>query len=100
MTYVKRRHPFYNRKWDTARRDWLCWHPLCKMCQDLGRVTPATVVDHIRPHKGNAVLFWDRSNWQSLCVKHHSSFKQIQEKLGPDASAECDERGYPRNSTW
>jgi 5-methylcytosine-specific restriction protein A len=32
---------------------------------------PAIVVDHIIPHKGNYKLFWDKSNWQSLCKSCH-----------------------------
>ncbi|WP_309252328.1 HNH endonuclease signature motif containing protein [Paenibacillus spongiae] len=35
------------------------------------RVNAATVIDHIKPHKGNKVLFWDRNNWQPLCKSHH-----------------------------
>jgi 5-methylcytosine-specific restriction protein A len=34
-------------------------------------VTVATVVDHILPHRGDRVLFWDRSNWQALSKKCH-----------------------------
>ena len=30
-----------------------------------------TVVDHIRPHRGDPVLFWDEKNWQSLCKSCH-----------------------------
>lgn len=38
-------------------------------CYDERRVTPATQVDHARPHKGNLDLFWDREgNWQALCA--------------------------------
>ena len=33
-------------------------HPLCKYCAELGRVTPATIVDHIEPHKGDVNKFW------------------------------------------
>jgi 5-methylcytosine-specific restriction enzyme A len=29
-------------------------------------------VDHITPHKGDRQMFWDRSNWQSLCHRCHS----------------------------
>jgi 5-methylcytosine-specific restriction protein A len=36
-----------------------------------GKVTPATVVDHIIPHKGNHELFWDAKNHQPLCKRHH-----------------------------
>lgn len=30
-------------------------------------MTPARVVDHITPHRGDVALFWDESNWQALC---------------------------------
>ena len=26
---------------------------------------------HIRPHRGDPVLFWDEKNWQSLCKPCH-----------------------------
>ena len=35
-------------------------------------LTMATVVDHIKPHRGEQKLFWDRSNWQPLCEHHHN----------------------------
>jgi 5-methylcytosine-specific restriction protein A len=38
---------------------------------DIGRVVAASIVDHIKPHKGNKVLFWDKNNWQPLCKRHH-----------------------------
>ena len=47
-------------------------HPLCAECQRHGRVTAATVVDHIIPHRGNMELFWDRDNWDSLCAPCHN----------------------------
>ncbi len=31
-----------------------------------------TVVDHIKPHRGDRKLFWDRGNWQPLCEHHHN----------------------------
>lgn len=31
----------------------------------------ADLVDHIRPHKGDMELFWDGSNWQSMCDLCH-----------------------------
>jgi 5-methylcytosine-specific restriction protein A len=34
--------------------------------------TPATVVDHIKPHKGNRTLFWDPKNHQPMCEHHHN----------------------------
>lgn len=47
-------------------------HPLCVMCEREGFLKAATEVDHITPHRGNQELFWDESNWQGLCRKHHS----------------------------
>ena len=55
-------------------------HPLCVMCAEEGRTTPADVVDHIVPHQGNEVLFWDSNNWQALCKRHHDSDKQKMER--------------------
>ena len=37
---------------------------------------PGTIV----AHKGDKRLFWDRSNWQPLCVTCHSRAKQIGER--------------------
>lgn len=63
----------YGYKWQQARAGFLAKHPLCVRCQALGRVVIATDVDHVIPHKGDMALFWDRSNWQSLCAPCHSA---------------------------
>ena len=47
-------------------------HPLCVECMKEGRYVRATDVDHIVPHRGDRLLFWDQSNWQPLCHRHHS----------------------------
>ncbi|WP_312009777.1 HNH endonuclease [Bradyrhizobium australafricanum] len=39
-------------------------------------VEPAKVADHIKPHRGNAELFFDPNNLQSLCAACHDSTKQ------------------------
>lgn len=62
----------YNHEWRKARNRFLAEHPLCVMCEREGKLTPANVVDHIVPHKGDKVKFWDQLNWQGLCVHHHS----------------------------
>lgn len=61
----------YNTRWQKARRIYLNNHPFCKRCLDSGIYTPATVVDHIIPHKGDKDLFWEQSNWQPLCKRCH-----------------------------
>lgn len=61
----------YTRAWEIARAAWLKQHPLCAECERQGRVTPATVVDHIVPHRGSRAKFWKSDNFQSLCVTCH-----------------------------
>ena len=61
----------YNAEWRIARKAFLQKHPLCAECGKAGKLTPATVVDHIIPHRGNKRLFWDEHNWQPLCKDCH-----------------------------
>lgn len=55
-------------------------HPLCAFCMEMDIVTIADVVDHVKPHKGDPVLFWDPGNLQSLCKAHHDGTKQRMER--------------------
>jgi len=59
----------YGSRWQKARAYYLAHHPACVLCGAL-----ATVVDHIIPHKGDPLLFWDQANWQPLCRSCHSWF--------------------------
>jgi len=68
------------------------------MCEADGRLTPANVVDHIKPHRGDRDLFWDSDNWQSLCKIHHDSTKQSQERTGLVKG--CDLNGNPIGREW
>jgi 5-methylcytosine-specific restriction protein A len=86
----------YNYRWQQARLAFLRAHPLCQCPHcDEGRlrVTPATVVDHKVPHKGNSTLFWDRTNWQALSKQCHDSYKQRLEGSGRITG--CDASGIP-----
>ena len=62
----------YDSRWEKARKVYLSNNPLCVDCLKEGRFMPAKVVDHIKPHRGNSELFWDKNNWQSLCSSHHN----------------------------
>lgn len=62
----------YDKHWRKARKSHLIREPLCRPCKATHRTTPATIVDHIIPHRGDLTLFWDRSNWQSICETCHS----------------------------
>ena len=63
----------YNGRWQKASKRFLAKHPFCLKCERIGKLTPATVVDHVNPHCGDEVLFWSESNWQPLCKKCHDS---------------------------
>lgn len=65
----------YTSTWDKERAAFLTKHPYCRRCGE-----PASVVDHIKPHRGDRTLFWDRTNWQPLCTTHHSGAKQREER--------------------
>ncbi len=83
----------YGSRWAKARETFLRSHPMCAMHLQRGRYVPATVVDHIIPHRGDQKLFWDHGNWQSLCATCHSAHKQRQEKSGTETG--CDLAGIP-----
>lgn len=61
----------YNSRWNKARKRFLKFNPFCIYCEKQDKITKATVVDHITPHRGDPVLFWDEDNWQPLCKKCH-----------------------------
>jgi 5-methylcytosine-specific restriction protein A len=63
----------YDARWRRARAAYLARHPLCAACQAEGRVVPATVVDHVVPHRGDAALFRDQANWAALCKPCHDA---------------------------
>lgn len=65
----------YNHEWRKARRDFLATRPYCLRCGAI-----AATVDHIKPHRGDDRLFWDRTNWQPLCTPCHSRHKQREER--------------------
>lgn len=55
------------RKFKLAR-DYFCE---CSTCKKFNKNTPATVVDHIVPHRGDPTLFYDLANLQSMAKSCH-----------------------------
>lgn len=85
----------YGREWRFARRRHLAREPLCRRhLKTTGEKVLATVVDHVVPHHGDVVLFWDENNWQSLCEDCHNGWKQRVEKARP-APGGFDVTGSP-----
>lgn len=80
------------------RRHQLAKEPFCRFCAEgkcphegkrdnavfngkpIACKTFATVADHIEPHRGDASLFWNPANLQSLCKLCHDSIKQKMER--------------------
>ena len=60
-------------RYRTRRKAHLEKNPLCVECQQKGKIRKGAILDHIIPHKGNSELFWDESNWQTMCWSCHSS---------------------------
>lgn len=63
--------------------------PFCRMCaveyppEDPRSRTRATVVDHVRPFRGDWALFTDPGNHQSLCKRHHdrkTALEQLEDR--------------------
>lgn len=66
------RRLYWTARWSRLRQRVLADQPVCCLCLEQGRVTPATDVDHRTPHRGNLRLFWDHANLQGLCHACHS----------------------------
>jgi 5-methylcytosine-specific restriction endonuclease McrA len=72
----------YGSQWRRLRAHHLQRNTLCVFCTRAGRMTPATVADHVTPHRDDPALFWDEGNLQSLCKTCHDGAKQALEKTG------------------
>lgn len=55
--------------WQRLRMVVLRQEPLCRECKDMGRLTPATVVDHIKPLSDGGTDAM--TNLQPLCKECH-----------------------------
>ncbi len=88
------RRQYKTARWLRTRADQLAREPLCAFCQAQGRVTRATVCDHVDPStKLNPETFFD-GPFQSLCDEEpwrcHSSRKAQQERGGYAAEVGVD----------
>ena len=93
--YANRKSLYNSKAWHKLRKQQLAIEPCCKYCDDVGHVVLATIVDHIKRHKGDEKLFFDADNLQSLCKEHHDSTKRREENSG--AMIGCDANGVPHD---
>jgi 5-methylcytosine-specific restriction endonuclease McrA len=97
---MKERRMYDSVRWRKARARHLAEYPLCSMCERQARETAASVVDHIKEHKGDHDLFWDPNNWQSLCPSCHSGIKRMQEHHGYSQAADIDGQPMDAGHPW
>ena len=76
-------------------------YPICVDCHAAGLMIEATQVDHIKAHRGDQALAFDRDNLQCLCLSCHSR-KTVHEDGGFGKKAGgrtpiigCDQDGIP-----
>ncbi len=62
---------YHSHAWKKKRQDFLIEHPFCEQCRRQGRLTKATVVDHIIPIRMGGSLL-DDENLQALCASCHT----------------------------
>jgi len=99
----------YSSRWDKFRAAFLAANPVCIYClNSTGRVTPATVVDHIIPHKGDPDLFWPdgdpQDHFAPCCKACHDGPKakaeSVAERQGRDVRTIMKQWGLlPENFT-
>lgn len=78
-------HGMYsNSRYKRERIAFLHEHPVCECedCVKLGRLWPATRVDHKIPHKGDYDLFYDWDNWQAMTEQCHNKKTGREEAWG------------------
>lgn len=86
MPQDRRNDPPWRRWYNLARWRELRLHIFqrdgytCKECGALVGDTARLVCDHVKPHRGSALLFWDPSNLQTLCKPCHDVVKQREEQ--------------------
>lgn len=81
----------YDARWAKASKAYLASHPLCEYCAagafgDDPRDEPASLVDHLFPHRADGqsdrALFWCDAGWVASCTPCHSGPKQAVERRG------------------
>lgn len=89
-------HLYRTARWLKRRATHLAREPLCRYCDQMGRVTAATVADHVVPHRGDVGLFYG-GELQSLCASCHSGTKQQLEKSGTLRGCSTDGAPFGRD---
>jgi len=100
----KYRKLYKTARWRHVREAQLNRQPLCENCLRHGRVTAATVCDHVDPKTKLDPATFFSGPFQSLCDDRpwrcHSSVKQSEEKLGFVKGTNAEGRPLDANHPW
>jgi 5-methylcytosine-specific restriction protein A len=89
------KRPYNTARWQRYRRQKHQRDPLCETCLQVGRITPATVVDHRTPINQVGDPFPPLDDLASLCESCHNA-KTRAEQLGENYFCKgCDIFGRP-----
>lgn len=84
------RNLYHTTRWKKLRAAKVAINPICEHCETLGIARSVEEVDHIIEIEDGGT-FWDISNLQSLCRRHH---KIKTDKAKADRLKSVDEFGY------
>jgi len=62
-------------EWYRQTQFYLILNPYCKICLKKHKIVPAEKVSPIVKPANNYNLFWDKANWQGLCLYHYNRKK-------------------------
>jgi 5-methylcytosine-specific restriction endonuclease McrA len=83
---------YTSKRWRALR--WEVWHRDAGKCAACGQLIIGTFhVDHIKPHKNDLALIWDKNNLHLMHPVCHNSGKQSEEKRGYSKAVGPD--GWP-----
>ena len=83
MPHAPQIHRWYcPASWARRRAYQLMIEPLCRLCLEAGRVTPATVADHVEPHKAGFTAF-RLGPLRSLCADCHNRLDRTNSPRAP-----------------
>jgi len=85
-------HLYNSVTWRKRAKRQLAAEPLCALCLARKALTPATIADHLQPHRGNRESFL-LGALQSLCAPCHDGRKQQTELHGYQVDLGAD--GWP-----
>lgn len=75
---------YQSSRWKREREAFLVERPLCEcdVCKAESRVTAATVVHHLKPHRGDLLLFWSWENWSPRAKACHDreTMREVHER--------------------